>query len=107
VGTKGTGLLGQMVAALQTKGIYYNPDSNPYFFTSTGTNFQAWTPSTLSAAFNLGYTYKAKNALYVHNAQYIVQILQDSLRTLGVPPKGVRPSGDRPATDYRKIVVNP
>jgi hypothetical protein len=106
-GSTGTGLLGQVVAALKTKGIYYNPDQNPYFFTSTGANFQAWTPSTLSAAFNLGYTYKAKNALYVHNPKYIVQILQDSLKSLGVIPTGVRPAGDRNATDYRTIVVNP
>jgi hypothetical protein len=107
VGTRGTGLLGQVVAAFKAKGIYYNPDSNPYFFTSTGANFQAWTPNTLSAAFNLGYTYKAKNALYVHNTKYAVQILQDSLKALGVTPTGVRPSGNRNATDYRTIVVNP
>lgn len=107
VGTKGTGLLGQLVAALKTKGIYYNPDSNPYFFTSTGANYTAWTTNTLTPAFDLGFLYKSRNALYVHNAKYIVQILQDSLKALGVTPTGVRPQGDRNATDYRTIVVNP
>jgi len=107
VGTTGTGLLGQVVAALKTKGIYYNPDVYPYFNTSTGGSFTAWTTNTLSAAFNLSYVYKAKNALYVHNSKYVVQILQDSLRALGVTPTGVRPSGNRNATDYRTIVVNP
>jgi hypothetical protein len=102
-----TGLFGQVKAALQSKGIYYNPDSNPYFFTATGGNYRAWTPNTISAAFNLAYSYKAGNAVYVHNSKYIVQILQDSLKALGVTPTGVRPAGDRNATDYRTIVINP
>jgi hypothetical protein len=29
------------------------------------------------------------------------------LKALGVTPKGVRPLGDRNATDYRLIVINP
>jgi hypothetical protein len=107
LGSIGTGLLGQVVAALQTKGIFYNPDSYPYFFTSTGGTFTAWTTNTLTGAFNLSYVFKAKNALYVHNAKYVVQVLQDSLKALGVTPTGVRPSGNRNATDYRTIVVNP
>ncbi len=102
-----TGLFGQLKAALQAMGIYYNPDSYPYFFTSTGGRFRNWTTHTLSAAFNLAYAYKAGNAVYAHNAKYIVQILQDSLRALGVTPTGVRPLGEREATDYRTIVVNP
>jgi hypothetical protein len=102
-----TGLFGQLKAALQSKGIYYNPDSYPYFFTATGGQFRNWTTNTLSAAFNLAYAYKAGGAVYAHNAKYIVQILQDSLQALGVPPTGVRPFGERPATDYRTIVVNP
>jgi hypothetical protein len=106
-GSTGTGLFGQIITALKAKGIYYNPDSYPYFFTSTGGQFNAWTTHTLSAAFNLSYLYKAGNAVYVHNAKYTVQILQDSLRALGVTPNGVRPTGDRNATDYRTIVINP
>jgi len=106
-GSTGTGLFGQVITALNAKGIYYNPDSYPYFFTSTGGQFRAWTTHTLSAGFNLSYLYKAGNAVYVHNARYAVQILQDSLRALGVTPNGVRPLGDRNATDYRTIVINP
>lgn len=102
-----SGLFGQLKAALQAQGIYYNPDSYPYFFTATGGQFRNWTTHTLSAAFNLAYAYKAGNAVYAHNAKYIVQILQDSLQALGVTPTGVRPLGERPATDYRAIVVNP
>jgi hypothetical protein len=106
-GASGTGLFGQVIAALNAKGIYYNPDSYPYFFTSTGGQFRAWTTHTLSAGFNLSFLYKAGNAVYVHNAKYAVQILQDSLRALGVTPTGARPPGNRNATDYRAIVINP
>lgn len=102
-----SGLFGQLKAALQARVIYYNPDSYPYFFTATGGQFRSRTTHTLSAAFNLAYAYKAGNAVYAHNAKYIVQILQDSLQALGVTPTGVRPWGERLATDYRAIVVNP
>jgi hypothetical protein len=102
-----TGLFGQVKAALNAKGIVYNPDSYPYFFTTTGGTFTSWTSNLMAAAFNLSYAYKAGNAVYVHNSKYIVQVLQDSLRALGVTPTGVRPSGERNATDYRTIVVNP
>lgn len=106
-GKTGTGLFGQVITALKAKGIYYDPNSYPYFFTSTGAQFRLWTTNTLSAGFNLSYLYKAGNAVYVHNAKYTVQILQDMLKALGVTPNGVRPSGDRNATDYRLIVINP
>ena len=102
-----TGLLGQLNAALISKGIIYNPGRFPYFYTEGGALYSAFTSNTLAAAYNLAYAYRTRNAVYVHNTKYIVQILQDSLRALGVTPKGVRPQGDRPATDYRKTVVNP
>ena len=106
-GSSGTGLFGQLVAALRTKGIFYNPNSYPYFFTATGAQFRAFTSNTLAASFNLAWSYKSGNCVYWHNARYVVQILQDSLKALGVTPTGVRPSGNRNATDYRTIVVNP
>ncbi len=102
-----TGLLGQLSTALAAKGIIYNPHKFPYFFNDKGFPYRAFTSHTLSAAFNLAYSYRTRNAVYVHNTKYVVQILQDSLRALGVTPKGVRPPGDRKATDYRTIVVNP
>jgi hypothetical protein len=102
-----TGLLGELSAALVAKGIIYNPHKFPYFFDEKGFPYRAFTPHTLAAAFNLAYSYRTRNAVYVHNTKYIVQILRDSLMALGVTQKGVRPTGDRKATDYRTIVVNP
>lgn len=110
----GTGLFGKLNRALADKGIYYDPDRYPYFFTAPGgsTQFRAFTSATLSAAFNLSWAWKAGNCTYYHNAFYVAQILQDSLKALGValPPEMERPSNifdERPATDYRTIVVNP
>jgi hypothetical protein len=108
VGSDGTGLFGQVVATLETKGIRYNPDSYPYFFTATGGTFNAWTTNTLSAAFNLSWAYKSGTCVYYHNSRYVAQILQDSLQALqSTAPPGVRPVGTRSATDYRMIVINP
>ncbi len=104
-----TGLFGQLKAALQAKGIYYNPDLYPYFFSNAAftSNYSAWTTNTLTASFNLTFFYKAGNCAYVHNSKYVAQILQDSLKALGVSKPWFRPTGDRNATDYRTIVVNP
>ena len=114
----GTGLFGQILTALQAKGIFYNPDTYPYFFTSAAftTTFTGWTSNTLTAAFNLGWAFKAGNATYFHNAWYVAEVLQDSLKALGVEnPNFYRPAahvGDlsfatsaRDARDYR-ILVN-
>jgi hypothetical protein len=112
----GTGLFGRLNRALADKGIFYDPDPSryPYFFTSPGgtTQFKAWTSNTLTAAFNLAWAWKSGNCTYYHNAFYVAQILQDSLRALGatVPPEMERPTDvfdERPATDYRTIVINP
>jgi hypothetical protein len=105
VGSTGTGLFGAVVAALETKGIFYNPDAYPYFYTAAGAQFRAFTPNTLAAAFNLAYSYKAGNAVYVHNAKYNIQLLRDALQTLngGVAPPGVRPAGTRAARYYPDV----
>lgn len=107
-----SGLLGQLKARLaaQTPPIYYNPAQNPYFFANTGstTNFTAWTTSTLAAAFNLNLLYKSGNCVPYHNVFYGAQILQDSLKALGVDTSAYdRGPTNRSATDYRTIVVNP
>jgi hypothetical protein len=108
VGSTGTGLFGQVLSALEAKGIFYNPDAYPYFYTAAGAQFRAFTPNTLAASFNLAYSYKAGNAVYVHNAKYIIQILRDGLQALnGAAPPGTRPAGTRNATDYRTIVITP
>ena len=109
-GTGNYGLMGQVRQALAEEGIFYNPNGpGQYFFTSEAftTQFTNWTTNTLTAAFNLSLLYKAGNGAYIHNPFYAAQILQDSLKALGVTPTGVRPAGNRKATDYRTIVVNP
>jgi hypothetical protein len=106
LGTPNSGLFGQLVLALQAKGIYYNPNGSggTYFFTGPDfkTSYTAWTTNTLTASFNLAFMYKAGNCAYIHNVLYTAQILQDSIKAVNGPPKPwVRPAGDRPATDYR------
>ena len=108
-GTTDVGLMGQLDAALRTKGIYYNPNTRPYFFTGPDftTAFSNWTTNTLTAAFNLGFLYSAGDCVYVHNPFYAAEILLDSIKALGVTSPGYknRPAGDRSATDYRTIVL--
>jgi hypothetical protein len=85
------------VYAAETAGtaIAYDSHAYPYFFQDTNANgvvdpeeavrengFNAWTPRLLRAAYN--YQYSAKDpGSYVHNGQYIVQVLQDSLEDIG------------------------
>jgi hypothetical protein len=106
LGTPNSGLFGQLVLALQAKGIWYNPNGGggTYFFTGPDFNtaYTAWTTNTLTASFNLAFLYKAGGCAYVHNVFYAAQILQDSIKAVNGPTKPwVRPAGDRPATDYR------
>jgi hypothetical protein len=104
-----TGLFGQLKAALAAKGIFYNPDSYPYFFDAAGGSFTAWTTNTLTAAFNLSFMHKAGASTPYHNVFYAAQVLLDSLKALEVTSPGYvnRPAGNRNAIDYRTIVVNP
>jgi hypothetical protein len=107
-GATGTGLFGRLLTALNAKGIYYKPDSYPYFFDAAGNQYRAWTSATFTAAFNLGFSFKTGSSVYVHNAWYVAQVLQDSLRALGVDTSGYfRPAGQRNATYYPDIVINP
>ena len=115
-GTGNFGLMGQLRQALAAKGIFYNPNgSGTYFFTSEAftTSFTNWTTNTLTAAFNLSFLYKAGACRSLHDPFYSAQILIDSLKALGVTLNSdtgkpfVRPAGNRNATDYRTIVVNP
>jgi len=107
-----SGLFGQLRAALQAQGIFYDPDTYPYFFNAQGGSFNQFTSNTMAAAFNLAWAFKSWTCTPYHNAPYVVQILQDSLVAVGVPlGSRKRPpppaTGSRPATDYRTIVVNP
>lgn len=101
------GLKALVIAELEKAGIYYNPNTYPYFFTvpepQTIPNMVTkWKESQLEAAFNLHYIVKEHGA-YIHNFRYAAQLLQDSYQALsGVSPPGVRPSSsdDRAATIY-------
>lgn len=75
--------------------IAYDAHSHPYWFTDTNGNgtadpdevngdnrYATWTPTLLRAAYN--YQYIAKDpGVYVHNADYALQILYDSLAAIG------------------------
>jgi hypothetical protein len=106
----------KVIAALQTKGIFYNDLAYPYFFSDAAStsSFTAWTPATYKAAFNLSFSVKGlpsgatsqanvpNASAAVHNYKYIIQLLQDGLADLGAPlsATAVRPAGTRPATVY-------
>ena len=72
--------------------IFYNPNAYPYFFVDDNgngvadegesTGYNAWTPRSLTAAYNYQYTAKDPGA-FAHNGQYVMQILYDSINDLG------------------------
>jgi hypothetical protein len=76
--------------------IIYDSHSYPYFFIDTdgdgasagpseanfGNRYGSWTPALLRAAYNYQYASKDPGA-FAHNADYILQILYDSLRDMG------------------------
>ncbi len=71
--------LAALEAALNTKGIYYNPDVYPYFFDASGNQFTAWpNKGTLGAAFNLNMLTREPGG-YVHNHWYTALLIYDSL----------------------------
>jgi hypothetical protein len=78
-------------------GIVYESHRHPYWFIDTngdgvadpeeanGDNrFVAWTPNLLRAAYNYQYVQKDPGA-FAHNADYILQLLYDSLESIGGP----------------------
>jgi hypothetical protein len=106
----GIGLFGILNRTLAENGIYYDPDSYPYFFNSSGESFEDWTTDTLTAAFNLAWAWKSggtANCVYVHNAWYGAQVLQDSIRATGgiLPAEAERPPEDRGATFYPNVAT--
>lgn len=78
-------------------GIVYESHSHPYWFIDTNGNgtadpeevngdnrFVTWTPNLLRAAYNYQYVQKDPGA-FAHNADYILQLLYDSLESIGGP----------------------
>ena len=89
--------------ALNTTGnaIAYNSASYPYFFLDGNGDgvadadeavranaFATWTPRLMRAAYNYQYVLKDPGS-YVHNGQYVAQLLHDSLADLGVDVSGM------------------
>jgi hypothetical protein len=88
--------------------IGYTAAANPYFFIDGNNDgtitpdeavranaYASWTPRLLRAAYNYQYA-KKDGGSYVHNSQYIVQLLHDSLEDLGVDVSGMH----RPANPF-------
>jgi len=76
--------------------IVYDSSAYPYFFIDTdadgepdadeanyGNQYPSWTPRLMRAAYNYQYS-KKDTGSYVHNSQYIIQLLHDSIADLGV-----------------------
>lgn len=62
--------------------IVYNPDAYPYWFDEAGERYANWTPRLVRTVFN--YTWSKKDpGVYAHNADYILQLLYDSLVDIG------------------------
>jgi len=87
--------------------IVYDSHSYPYFFVDANGDgvatpdeatyagrYTDWTPRLMRAAYNFQYVQKDTGA-YVHNSQYVVQLLHDSIEDLG----GDVSEMDRPAAD--------
>ncbi len=108
-------MIEQLYAAMQAyavetldTGLVYSSAAYPYFFTDTNANavpdadevnygnqFRSWTPRLMRAAYNYQYA-KKDTGSYVHNSQYVVQLLHDSLEDMGVDVSGM----DRPDAPF-------
>ncbi len=98
VATFQTDLLAKIYAyASKTAGkaIVYNANSYPYWFNDLNNNgkadpeevksdnaFKSWTPNLLRAAYNYQFSIKDPGA-FAHNADYIIQVLYDSIESVG------------------------
>lgn len=62
--------------------ITYNPAQYPYWFNDAGEGYASWTPRLVRAIYN--YTWSEKDpGVYAHNADYILQLLYDSILDIG------------------------
>jgi hypothetical protein len=62
--------------------IVYNPDAYPYWFDDAGETFAGWTPRLVRTTYN--YTWSKKDpGMFAHNADYILQLLYDSIVDIG------------------------
>jgi hypothetical protein len=87
----------QTYAAANGGAIEYKGDSYPYFYGADGKAYATWTPRLVRAAFNYQYSQKDPGA-FVHNPQYVMQFLIDSIEDLGGDvSKYTRPEVPAPA----------
>jgi len=84
-----------LYAAIQAYGdevvgqpITYDPVAFPYFYAGSGGEeltfddaYDSWTPRLVKAAYNYHYSW-ADGGAYVHNAEYVMQLLYDSAEDL-------------------------
>lgn len=79
-----TALLDAIMAYSEELGtpIVYNPDSYPYWFDADGERYASWTPRLVRTAFNYAWSQKDPG-VYAHNADYILQLLYDSIMDIG------------------------
>ncbi len=75
-------------ANADTDVIVYNSHAYPYFFNDAGESYATWTPNLLAAAYNYQYASKEPGA-FVHNGQYMIQLLYDSIQTVGGDVSGL------------------
>jgi hypothetical protein len=78
--------------------IVYDSHSYPYWFTDEGEGYANWTPRLLQAAYNYQYVAKDPGA-FAHNGKYIIQILYDSLESLGARVSVDLTGATRPASE--------
>jgi hypothetical protein len=86
------GLKAELIQLLASMGVFYNPDTYPYFHkvsTKAGqgssTGYSNWTQSQLKAAFNLNTFFKEPGA-FAHNGKYAAETLIDGIADLSGGP---------------------
>jgi hypothetical protein len=76
--------------------ISYNPAAYPYWFNEAGETYSSWTPRLVRTTYN--YTWSKKDpGMFAHNADYIIQLLFDSIVDLG---------GEEAAASFTRAPVN-
>jgi hypothetical protein len=81
-----------LYAAMQSidPDLVYDSHRYPYFFDTAGERYGNWTPELMRAAFNYQAAQKDPGA-WAHNGKYVIQVLYDSLESLGAAGGMTRP----------------
>jgi hypothetical protein len=76
--------------------ISYNPGAYPYWFGEDGKAYANWTPRLVRTTYN--YTWSKKDpGMFAHNADYIFQLLYDSIVDIG---------GEEAAASFTRAPIN-